>query len=576
MILLDKRRYLCVWIKKIPSKNLIFNPQYSNHYQRALLIWEHAHKYPGNKQNFSEIFDYLENVDFKKVKTKKLLPLNVSFKSCLPNDTILSIKEYEDFLEQNTSLFSEKFIHPDSAHQGSSRHVLLGAVQVKGAGRNMLVSRVDYIHSWGGAIEFEGVYSYLISNYLNIQLPLGACPTFKVDRLAGGSVQFLRLNNSIRMAQYSPGLLAAEKKAIKENLKSFFGTNSPKAMLKKIAFHFSMSSLFNIYNYSMISENILVNGTVIDCESLYNGTDLNTFSFYLDLCIEGERAQQIETNKLSSWKYLEEIFNGASDTKLCNSSVHGPEYVFTRLQEIYEDLFLVKLDSVKDEYWRQLKELIIESTGKSFSDELIHFLRTFSDVPCEVSHREASLFTFNWKKRLKPLLKHLDPLKPLHVFFIAKEKHQLFIRIRFNIQKSSLTPTLLSAFNGKQRIDMHHLAAISLQENNILNSIDYASSLNYDINRAAFLLPFEISNSGAITTKIISYDDLKQQAKYLTKMQNISGLMISMAFIDTDGVYLVRKCSFKDIPKNITFIAFEISDNLTKFNYLTTPKLVQS
>ena len=39
--------------------------------------------------------DYLENVDFKKVKTKKLLPLNVSFKSCLPNDTILSIKEYE-------------------------------------------------------------------------------------------------------------------------------------------------------------------------------------------------------------------------------------------------------------------------------------------------------------------------------------------------------------------------------------------------------------------------------------------------------------------------------------------------
>ncbi len=132
MIWLDRLRYVCTWIKKVPSKNLVFNPQYLEDFQRANAFWEHAASFKGNKQNFVQIFDYLTSINYKKKWFKSIPDLNFSFLSVLPKKTILSPEEYEQFLSQNTSLFSERFQHYDSAHLGSSRHVLLGSVQAKG------------------------------------------------------------------------------------------------------------------------------------------------------------------------------------------------------------------------------------------------------------------------------------------------------------------------------------------------------------------------------------------------------------------------------------------------------------
>jgi hypothetical protein len=576
MIWLDRLRYVCTWIKKVPSKTIVFNPQYSEEYEKALAYWNHAASFKGNKQNFVQIFEHLTTIRHKKNKSLNSIPdLNFSFLSDLPKKTILSQKEYDDFLNNNTSLFSERFLHYDSAHLGSSRHFLLGSVQVKGSGRNMLVSRVDYIHSWGGGQELEGIYSYLISNLLNLQLPSGACPTFKIDRLRTGTAQFLRLNSSLRIAQYSQFLSTQEKDSIRLHLEEIHQTIDPECMLKKIAFQLSMSSMMNIYNYSMISENILLNGAVIDCESLYNGRNLNTYSFCLDLCIEGKRAKSINTKNLSNWDYLESMFGGEKDTRLCNSSVHGPDYILEKLQEVYEDLFKCKLKKLKSEYWDQQNQLNEKLFGINLPKEVVTFLKDFSQIPCEISHRGLKSFNFNWKKNLMVLKRWLDTERPFHVFFISKEKHQIFIRVCFNIKRKPFFDPLLTAFNSKNRLDMFQEAAIFSQELLKKDPIKNASSLNHEINRATFCIPFVMNNVGEIISSKQSMKDAFAVITKTTKLKQIKKLIIKYAYIDETGRYTESSCNAYELPKGINLIIFEIENENDQFKYLTRPLMVK-
>jgi hypothetical protein len=325
----------------------------------------------------------------------------------------------------------------------------------------------------------------------------------------------------------------------------------------------------------MISENILLNGAVIDCESIYNGKNLKSYSFSIDLCLEGKRAKSINPANLSNWDYLEEIFNGEKDTRFCNSSVHGPAYILEKIQEVYEDLFECKLSNLTDEYWANQNELSKNLTDNELPKDLVKYLRAFSQIPCEVSHRSTKTFYFNWKERLTGIKKWLEKENPFNVFFIAKENHQIFIRICFNIQRKPFNIPILARFNIRNRMDMYKEAAIFLQEPIRTNGIKTASNLNHEINRATFCLPLKMNDSGEL---ILTKHNLSESSKHIsieTKIKDLKQIILCYAYINETGAYIENESPINLLPRGTDLVVFEIKNKADQFKYLTKPFLVK-
>ena len=574
MIWLRPTRYLCTWAKKIKTRTIVFNPEFGKDYLAAIKFWDRATRYRGNKEDFSEVVRYLikPEAKTKKAKTNGKYPLNFGFVSDLPKSTIISKIEYEKFLAMNTAVFSERFMSPDELHSGSSRHLLLNDVQIKGSGRNMLVSRSDYIHSWGGATEIEGIHSYLISNLLNIQLPLGACPTFKIDLIKKyNSAQLMRLNHSLRLAQYSPYLSIKEKQMIRDQLIETFQSSDPDFMLRQVAFNLASYTFLNYYNFSMISENMLMDGGVIDCETIYNGESLKYQTLYLDLAINGKKADKIERKKINNWKYLEEIFDGDQDTTFCNSTMHGLIHIFKRYQAAYEELFNTKLPSLEEYYWEMLDQVYINMTGACLDNQTKCQLIDFQKAPCEIIDQHQEDLTFNWKEVTKGFIPLLDKDNPINVFFLTKENRQVILRVRLNFKRiNNYENSLIEQFNKRKRLSMHYQATISMETNEISDPIERASAFNHEINRTTFSYPLRLNKAGIVEKNELSLEEIdKNYSIFRDRVWHY-------AYLDQSGNYLEEEGLPSSVPLKAQIVLFETSHKKNKFKYLTKPLLINT
>lgn len=569
MIGLQSYRYIAVWIRKVRAKNIVFNPQYEDLWDKVVLHWNWALNFKGNKQNFEEVFNHLN----AKPLTKKIpmLDKNISFQSYLPQKTILLQKNYKSFLKNKTLLLVEKFSHPDAiAHLGSSRHALLGNIQIKGVGRNMLVSRLDYVHSWGGMFEIEAYFSYLVSNFLDRQLPYGACATFKVDQLPSGSFQILRNANGYRVSQFSSQMDPREIQVLKKSIVD------PLFHLKKNAYQFAYSTFCNIYNYSMIAENILLDGRVIDCESIYTPPSLSFFSFYLDLCIKGEKKPKINKENLNQWSYLEKVFSQKNNPWLCNSSVHGPMMALKKYEKIFS--FIYPEINLHQRgcyfYWDYLNQLMILFTGKKIESKLMSFLQNFSLLSAEVGDFRGKSFIFNWKKQLSPLKNFLDQDKPFDVFFLSEEKHQLFLRIRFNIKRPPFTNQLLHKYNSKPRLDMLKEAALFMSQEKSTNAIKNSSALNHEINRSLFVVPSTLNKNGKIEIQIKRRRDLTPWLKNNFPGHSLNNLILSWTELTAEQELINKEGLIASLPNKGPVIINEVKNLKTGFCLLTKSTLI--
>ena len=71
------------------------------------------------------------------------------------------------------ALPTERFYSKPFLSLGSSRHVLLQDVQLKGVGRNNLCIDQDFYHSWGGLVMRDALKGYLSSLVANKKTKLG-------------------------------------------------------------------------------------------------------------------------------------------------------------------------------------------------------------------------------------------------------------------------------------------------------------------------------------------------------------------------------------------------------------------
>lgn len=561
---LGRHRYSCVWLREIKSKTIIHNPEFSELIKEMEGAWEHQLNFRRNKQNFAEIMDHIQSGQGILAKE---VHLDRSFVSCLPEKEILDQKDYDSFLSDKVPFIAERFYHPDSVHLGSSRHVCIGPIQIKGVGRNMLVSRVDFIHAWGGATRLEGVFSYLASNLIDQQFPLGAAATLRVDQVQPEQVHIFRHFDSYRISQYTPNLDIGEKRQLRSFIQQSFPGSTPAMMARALSFNFACMSFLNSYNYSMTSENILVDGRIIDCESFYNGTDLDGFGFFIDLNLTGPRCKDVDKKKLRDIDYVADLFQGEADTMFCNSSVHGPMHILSRFQSMYEDLFEQKFPSMKKLYWRYVKELSELLSGKEFPEELIEILGKISDRPCEVAHYTGGDLFFNWRKEMRSLKKYLDPKQQGKIFFISAGEDQVFVRVRLNLKRSPFRSKLLKAFNSSRRLDLYREAAISL-EGLASDPVVNASSLNFAINRSLYVLPVELLKNGKLSLEKLSKTDFLKTLRGQFS-ENPQDLLVR--FKTLKGEALIEGESLLSALPDEEMVVFEIRSNITGFNYRSRP-----
>lgn len=343
-------------------------------------------------------------------------------------------------------------------------------------------------------------------------------------------------------------------------------------MADKVCHNFALMMLLNGYNYSMIGENILLNGAVIDCESVYNGTNLDHLSFCLDLCIQGKRASRIDIKRLNDWNYLGRVFRGEKDTMICNSSVHGVMLILSRIQEVYEDLYRCKLRSMAASFHNYLNDINKQFTSKNIAEPVRKFMKSFHQLPCETSHRYQKAFPFRWDQQLKALRPHLDEAKPFQLFFVSQTDQKLYLRIRLNFRRFLIQDPLLQAFNHTKRLDMLRESAIILEQTEFSDPIAAASSLNHEINRATLLLPSKLNNEGNLEQEEFTLAGYRKwyQQEYNEPL-SVNHKLAYAVFKDDRVHHLQGKLPSKQSAGKIVVYEIIRPDG---FRLLTKPKLV--
>jgi hypothetical protein len=202
----------------------------------------------------------------------------LSFESVLPDKTRYSESEWNQFLRAHILCPTERFYSPNepTPNAGSSRHVLLRDLQIKGAGRNLLAQRLDWLHTSGKFPLVEAVSDYLSSHITANSLPFSALKSLAAGaygKLAQGmSAQdafSIRDASSLRVAQIrrklsQPGSMAALNRIV-ENL------GGTEAVLERALFQYASAVVYGLSQGSIIPENALLDARFID-------TNLVTYS----------------------------------------------------------------------------------------------------------------------------------------------------------------------------------------------------------------------------------------------------------------------------------------------------------
>jgi hypothetical protein len=165
-------------------------------------------------------------------------------------------------------------------NQGSSRHILINKVQLKGSGRNPMATRLDRHHSWGGQFLWQNLKSLAVS-----QIFRGAVPMDLLNTLA-----FSLEAEESKGQNISPGLnsmLFREAKSFR--ITQVMTDFDPRGEVKKhdlsrqfleqaklkehfipesYLFNFASMLMMGISHLSINRENMMLDGSLIDYEDL--------------------------------------------------------------------------------------------------------------------------------------------------------------------------------------------------------------------------------------------------------------------------------------------------------------------
>ena len=451
--------------------------------------------------------------------------------------SFLSKETFHKIHSQGWGVVSEKFIGEKGGqlNLGSSRHALIYKMQLKGCGRNSLAHRMDYSHAWGGVEKNEAIYSYLMSFLLNDSLPLGALRVPYVFQYIETQKKWGRDNicctvreaDSYRLAQvHSNAISENEKKVLLEHLQWKIPGQSWETRKKALLFQYFSFFFLNFHHNSMNSENALLDGSVIDCESIGQLGDLDKQAIVLDFYPKQSELLHFDEVKEMSDETLLRNLLSQENFSFYQSNLHSIMRAYERTIERWK---LVVDDIASDENIWEIFCYFEKVIGeKLFSEKkgLDSLFKKLLNVSCQYQTQlpriegEQLLLEEWWNLVSREILNFEYVIERPH--YSGGVNYNIRIILKFCRGEKNIEHPFWKINNlPSAGYDSLFLKAMTLSKMDIQ---DYSSFVNKLIAKGSFFYPWAIDQDGHIVeakrTKESWIEGIKKEVEVLKSKES--------------------------------------------------------
>lgn len=328
---------------------------------------EQAHP-SNNYRVLQRYFSPLGKRDIRKISCDELLP-KLSLSPKTKTATFTPLEHRRDIPSSDEIwLPAERFFwdYPP-ANLGSSRHIIIQNIQLKGSGRNPMAVRPDQIHAWGGSYLWQNLKAICFSHLYKGALPLGLQEGLSVslnekEFLEQKTEPFsynstlIREARSFRLTQVMTGFDPYEL-----NPKSEYQNFTKRQLEKKNikfpdSYYFQYGSMLalGINHLNITKENVMLDGSLIDYEDVSYLGNRDTQGFEIKFFYEGILAEEDIDGKMDEFVLL-------------TSNFHLYLNALEMTQKAYNRFFDSNLDY-------------------SLSSEMLKFIESFSENIYELDH----------------------------------------------------------------------------------------------------------------------------------------------------------------------------------------------
>lgn len=195
---------------------------------------------------------------------------------------------------------------------GSSRHILLPSLQLKGSGRNPLAVRPDPVHSWGGQYLWECMKAIAFGHIYKGILPRGLLETMAVslhhDELISSNVDDYALNSTLMrearsyrltqiMTDFDPH--ASDPKTYYQKLAMDELKKKKVTFPESYYFQYGSMLILGLNDLNITKENVMLDGSLIDYEDISYRGDQNHQCFEIKFLSKKDKKVNTEEEKLN-------------------------------------------------------------------------------------------------------------------------------------------------------------------------------------------------------------------------------------------------------------------------------------
>lgn len=285
-------------------------------------------------------------------------------------------KDFDRWIgEGEIALPTERFYSKPYLSLGSSRHVLLQNVQLKGVGRNNLCIDQDFYHSWGGLVSRDALKGYLSSLVANKKTKLGCLSIlglFNYTDIPAGSPPLtlvVRESNSFRLSQIDSSFLTdTDIRVVKKFLNGSFPELKPQQIFEKILDHYIHAYSVGVIHRSPNRENLLIDGRWIDTESIDFNLDssaLYSFVKIVVLCSD-------ENLPNNFGKSFSEVVKGEEQILFYDSWIHHLYFMCELTFDAYKSLWPDEVKNFNDCFWKVMLNYFPEQEIAPWKEQTSH------------------------------------------------------------------------------------------------------------------------------------------------------------------------------------------------------------
>lgn len=338
--------------------------------------------------------NYHQDIDNKDLSLDDAIRLLTLKSVPLPSVSFISKEDYSTMMNKIEYIgFTERSYSSLSSFLGSSRHVLLKTLQLKGIGVNDLLNRANYYHSWGGYPFRDSLKAIMCNCIINDRTSLGAVDIFGVILYREQYIKdlplviLLRDCDTYRLSQISKDYTSnSDMIKLQDFINQKFNHMTPEGILEIIVKNYVDAFLYGIRHKSINRENLLIDGRFIDTESVVFTPKRTPYPYFSTIYIPKQYSESL------IGKPLKEVLGIGDPFLLSTSFLHDLRLAYILTLKSYEVIYGRKI---------KYKENLVESLFPediSPWNELLKYQSSFEYFEETKEIDRSKLYT--WDSRL--------------------------------------------------------------------------------------------------------------------------------------------------------------------------------